>query len=289
MPPVGLRATVAVVTAYLGSYPHKRETPAKLFYATRDRKLAPVYMEPYDGPGRRTHRPHPAGPYCSATYVSIDATCPPTCRFKGNGCYVTEGFTGRANRLLNQAAAAQGLDGDDVIAVEAALLDRAFSRNGGQVPQDGARGGRDLRLHIGGDVASQDGAQRLSDARDSWVRRGGGAVWTFTHRWMDIPRSSWGEISVLASVETVAEARFAELQGYVPAIVVERFASDRSFQLEGCDTRWIPCPAETRGKTCVECRLCLDAASLHKRGMGIAFAIHGRGADKVSLPVVSGS
>jgi hypothetical protein len=39
----------------------------------------------------------------------------------------------------------------------------------------------------------------------------------------------------------------------------------------------IPCPAETRGKTCVECRLCVDQ-DLHQLGAGIAFALHGQNA-----------
>lgn len=272
------------MTAYLGSHPANTQTPARLHYATRDRKLAPVYQTPYDGPGRRRFRPEPIGPYCSATYASIAATCPASCRFKGAGCYVTEGFTAKANRKLDTAA--HGLTHLDVIEIEARLIETAFKLNGYRVPQDGARGGRDLRLHIGGDARTTAAAYRLGRSALSWGIRGGGDVWTFTHAWKDVYRAAWGPISVLASVESAADANRATLRGYAPAIVVPEFPSDRAFTLPGSPTKWIPCPAETRGKTCVECRLCLDAPALSKRGTGIAFAIHGRGADKVKLPVI---
>ena len=42
----------------------------------------------------------------------------------------------------------------------------------------------------------------------------------------------------------------------------------RPFDVAG--TRFVPCPAETLGKTCVECRLCLDV-DLHAKNLGIAF------------------
>lgn len=272
------------MTPYLGSAPHNKPSPARLHFATRDRKLAPVFQAPYSGPGRRRFRPEPIGPYCSATYASIEATCPRSCRFKGAGCYVTEGFTQKANRKLDTAA--RGLTDLEVIEIEARLIENAFPRNGYRVPQDGARGGRDLRLHIGGDARTTAAAFRLALAALSWGRRGGGAVWTFTHAWRRVYRRAWGPISALASVESTADANRARLLGYAPAIVVPEFRSTKTFTLPGSDIRWIPCPAETRAKTCVECRLCLDAPALHDRGMGIAFAIHGLGAKKVKLPVM---
>lgn len=267
----------------LGSRPHAgRITPARLHYATADRKLSPVAMVPYDGPGKRSFRPTPVGPYCSATYASIEATCPSSCRFKQAGCYVRAGFTRRASDQLDDAA--RGIDAERVADVEVRLLDEAFGR--GEIPQDGARGGRDLRLHIGGDVPSTAAAQRLACAADRWRRRGGGAVWTYTHRWRHIPRAAFGKISVLASVEDVAEAKQADLRGYVPAVVVSRFPSERAFRVDGLRHRVIPCPAETRGTTCVECRLCLDDGALRRRGAAIGFALHGLQREHVRLPVL---
>lgn len=114
--------------AYQNSSPQRPDSPARLHYMTRDRKLAPVVQGEYAG---NRHRPEPRAPYCSATYVSIEATCPSSCRFKGNGCYVTA-------RILDDAAREQRLDGDAVIEVEAQLIERAFKGQGGQVVQDGA-------------------------------------------------------------------------------------------------------------------------------------------------------
>ena len=275
-----------------GSIPYSRvRTPVRLHYASADRKLSPVEMRPYDGPGNRTFRPIPVGPYCAATYTSIDATCPSSCRFKAAGCYVRAGFTGRAAELLDEVG--RGMDPERVADAEVKLLDAAFGAEGGRgprIPQDGARGGRDLRLHVGGDVPSTAGAQRLACAARRWMQRGGGRVWTYTHRWREIERATFGAISVLASVETPAEARAADLRGYVPALVVESFPSRRAFHVEGLRLKVIPCPAETGGAdggvTCVSCRLCLDDGALRRRGAAIGFALHGLQREHVQLPVL---
>lgn len=262
-----------------GPLPASGPTPVRFHGASADRKLSPVGL--FDVGSQRL-RPVPVGPYCAATYASIEATCPDTCRFKTSGCYVRAGFTAIAAQQLD--AGARGLSGEDVIDAEVRVLDRAFA--GRAVPQDGARGGRDLRLHVGGDVPSIAGTQRLAAAVARWRRRGGGAAWTYTHRWARVPRTAFGPISALASVETVEEARRASLRGYVPALVVDRFPSERAFELEGLALRVIPCPAETRGVTCVTCRLCLDDRRLRRIGAAIAFALHGRRADRVRLPVL---
>ncbi len=274
-----------------GSIPYSRvRTPVRLHYASADRKLSPVRMEPYDGPGKRTHRPVPVGPYCAATYASIEATCPRSCRFKQAGCYVRAGFTRGASDLLDEGG--RGMDPERVADAEVKLLDTAFGAEGGRgarVPQDGARGGRDLRLHIGGDVPSTAGAQRLACAARRWRERGGGAVWTYTHRWREIPRAAFGDISALASVETPDDARRADLRGYVPVIVVPAFPSERVFEMEGLRLKVIPCPAETRGTesvTCVTCRLCLNDRALRRRGMAIGLALHGLQREHVQLPAL---
>lgn len=259
------------------------EGGARLLYASADRKLAPVELVPHAG----RPRPVPAGPYCAATYVSIEATCSSSCRFKAGACYVTAGFTAPLARKLDAAARASGGAGDDVLRAEADLLERAFGS--GRVPQDGGRDGRrgrDLRLHVGGDASSLSGLHRLVWAVEDWQRRGGGAVWTYTHRWAEIPRAEWGPISVLASVETPRGAELARARGYVPAITLARFPGRRAFRLEGMSDETIPCPAETSKTTCVQCRLCLDADRLRSRRKAIGFALHGGGADKVRLPVV---
>jgi len=230
-----------------------------------NRKLAPQVQETAKS-GRL--RNVPVVPYVVSTYVSIEATCPDTCRCKNNGCYAQTGFT--RTHMDKRELASRRMTSLEVTLKEAEQIDKLYVRG---VPQDGARGGRDLRLHVAGDVSCERGARALASAASRWHDRGGGSVWTYTHRWREIPREAWGPISVLASVEHRSELWPAMRRGYAPAFVVPEFPNGAiSFDLEGL--RMVPCPAEAGVRTCAECRLCLDH-DLKERGTGIAFAYHG--------------
>lgn len=249
-----------------------------------NRKLGPVDM--LKSAGARLS-PRGAWPFVSSTYVAIGPTCPDSCAFKGSGCYVEEGLTGWHMERMN--AAAVGRSAYDVVQAEARAIAAMFG--GGRIPQDGAKGGRDLRLHVGGDAGDADGAAALAWAADGWHRRGGGAVWTFTHWWRAIPRSAWGPVSVLASCDTESEVAEAAALGYAPALVVPRFNGRKAFPVRGWAGKLIPCPAESTGgaTTCVECRLCLSADSLLARSRGIAFEVHGTGADQAAAQLIPAS
>lgn len=228
-------------------------------------------------PGRERPQPVPMRPFVSATAVSIAATCPNSCPFKGapgtpGGCYEMAGFGSIGMHKLDDSA--WGLTADEVTAEEACQMDAAFP---GGVPQDGARGGRDVRLHTGGDVGSTKGARRLAGAAERLRARGSGCVWTYTHRWPEIPRTAWGNaISVLASVEKAENIEVARKSGYAAAIVVEQFPNgDKAFTLPGSTARIVPCPAETRDLVCTECRLCMNADKLLANNTAIAFEVHG--------------
>ncbi|HEY2510107.1 MAG TPA: hypothetical protein VGI39_04605, partial [Polyangiaceae bacterium] len=231
--------------------------------------------------------------YVSTTHVSIEATCPNSCPHKGVNCYSQAGW--EKFRGLRRDNAAAGLTGLDVIRAEGRLLREAFA--GGLVPQDGACGGRDLRLHVDGDTSCAQGARLLAEAAIHLQERGAGAIWTFTHRWRQMPRRVWGPaISVLASVEDAADIEAARAKGYVAAITLARFPSTRAFSLPGTTAKIIPCPEELweREKkpskvtrtgdeledqrtrpTCVRCRLCLEDEKLRERNLAIAFELHG--------------
>ena len=251
-----------------------------------NRKLSPVKMVPYDGPpGTPKFRPVPTGPFVVTTYTSIEATCPTSCVFKGAGCYADAGFTKRAGQAMDKRA--RRAKPEDVIAEEVRLIDGLWSKKRGnrwpgRVPQDGPRGGRDLRLHVGGDCGNTGGARQLAGAARRWKDRGGGSVWTFTHHWRTVPRSAWGDISVLASVESVKDIKAARKRGYPAAIVVAEHPSDQAYW-KGQE-KIIPCPAETRGATCSSCRLCLDR-DLLAMGASIGFAIHGADAAKALVQI----
>lgn len=251
----------------------KRLPGAVLAQLSCSAKLSPVAL--VETGGKR--RPIPQGPFCSSTYVSIRSTCPNSCSFKDNGCYAQVGSSRRIMQKLDEASEWGG----SVMENESELIHGAFG--GGRVPQDGARGGRDLRLHVGGDAYSPLSAPMLSGAADSWRRRGGGAVWTYTHRWRDIPRSAWGEISVWASCETLDDAVVAMWRGYRAAMVVDSFASHRRYPAERGRVSILPCPFETRGVTCVKCRLCLDAPI--QPGVVIGFRAHGEGVVKARAAI----
>ena len=63
--------------------------------------------------------------------------------------------------------------------------------------------------------------------------------------------------------------------GYAPVIVVAEHISDKAYTLPGSDTKWIPCPSQTRKVGCVDCQLCMKADWLYETNHGIAFAAHG--------------
>jgi hypothetical protein len=258
--------------------PRARLLPVSVQRESANRKLAPQNrVEANNGRIRN----EPSGPFVVSTHVSIQATCPDTCRFKSNGCYAEAGLAHLALRRLDDGA--KGWVPREVSLLEARMIDALWSQG---IPQDGARGGRDLRMHVAGDVADGTAARALGDAASRFRGRGGGRVWTYTHRWRQIARSVWGPgVSVLASIEDPSELAAAAAQGYASAIVVQAFESRLAFPL-GDGWRAIPCPAEAGRMTCAQCRLCLDGDRLLSRKLVIAFALHGSDAAKVRLPVL---
>lgn len=244
--------------------------PVALQAKSSNRKLAPQMQVKFPNGWRRNE---PLGPFVASTYVSIAATCPSSCSFKDAGCYVQVGPTARHSAALD--ASAIGMTPTEVTLAEAALIDRTFVRG---VPQDGARGGRDLRLHVGGDVSGELGAVELGEAAQRWRARGGGRVWTYTHRWKTVPRAAWGPwVSVLASCDNADEVEQAHARGYAAALVVPEFPREhRAFSYPRRSWDAVPCPVEAGAElTCAQCRLCMDDVELDRRRLVIAFAVHG--------------
>ncbi len=196
----------------------------------------------------------------AATTHAAQVSCPDSCVFKdGGGCYAESGRQGKVvTSRLNEDAAAAGASALDVARVEAKALDAMPITIG-----------RPLRLHTVGDCASDAAAVIVSAAAERYMERGGGPVWTYTHAWRDVARASWGRVSVLASCETAADVDVARARGYATALVVEEFESDR------LNDRVLPCPAQTRGRSCSDCRLCFNDAGLMERGYSIGFELHG--------------
>lgn len=179
-------------------------------------------------------------------------------------------FVGR----LDHRAKERGWGGWETIAAEADAIERTFQN---KMPQDGWKGrGRDMRLHISGDTYNESSTWILGTAASNYMLRGGGRVWTYTHRWREVARDRWKLVSALASVESVDEFKEAERQGYAMAITLPYFPTEKAFQVPGRpDLRVVPCLAETRGLTCIECRLCFDDKKLREKGIVIGFSLHG--------------
>lgn len=211
----------------------------------------------------------------AATSYAAQASCPEECPFlEGGGCYAESGALGNfvttpLNRSagLERSPAAQGR----VALAEARAIDELEPRPG-----------QALRLHTVGDCATNLAARIVAGAAARWVERGGGPVWTYTHGWRRVERGSWGSVSVLASCETYRDCIRARARGYAPALVVERFEGRRAFRVEGDGMQeWhkpvkaIPCPEQTSGVACTDCRLCFDDGKLRDRGAAVAFSVHG--------------
>lgn len=201
-----------------------------------------------------------------ATYASIKSSCPKTCPLMGEGCYAELGHTGIHVKRLDEQAV--GFSPLQVARAEANSIDESYK--GGAVPS-----GRDLRIHVSGDCRTIAGARLVNKAVGRWKKRGGGNAWSYTHAWKNVPRDTWSNVSMLASVSDIAEASEAQSLGYVPSIVVGEHQSERAYTLEGSDIKWIPCPNQTRGVGCSDCKLCFNDARLADGNFGIAFAAHG--------------
>ena len=210
--------------------------------------------------------------HVAATYTGTERTCV-DCPEKGTGaCYYESGFrTRKLNERLNDAAREQKASVVRIATAEARAIDGLLT--------SGRVQGRPLRIHVGGDTPTAEGARIVSAAARRFVERVKGPAYTYTHAWRRVPRSAWKGVSVLASCETLADAKRALKRSYAPAIIVERHESARAEVVDGI--RLIPCPAQTRDDvTCDQCRLCMDGDALKARNAAITFAAHGQGAKK---------
>ena len=199
-----------------------------------------------------------------ATYASISSTCPDTCASKRDGsCYAMGGRVALTVRRLDS----EGLTPLQAAKREALAIDGSWK--GGAVP------GRALRLHVSGDAKTRQAVKVLASAAGRWLDRGGANAWTYTHAWKTVPRSAWGRVSVLASVDKPEDVAKARAQGYAPAIVVPEHSPDGKAFTDADGNRWLPCPEQTKGVPCDKCRLCWNADRLASTGSGIAFAAHG--------------
>lgn len=210
----------------------------------------------------------------AATYAPIKSTCDRACPFFDNGCYAQQGKVGMHLRD-NVEPVYAGLDGDTLAELESAAI-----RDGAAyLRRRGIR--RPLRMHVSGDATTNKRAAVLASAASHWP----GHVWTYTHAHRTVDRSAWGGVSVLASCESLDDAKAAMARGYAAAVVTGPHPADgKAYTKDG--VKVIPCPAQTREDvTCEKCRLCWNDRALVARNAAIAFEAHGP-AKKRALTVI---
>jgi hypothetical protein len=204
---------------------------------------------------------------CSATYVS-QSTCDTECPFLNAGCFAESGpVSWHAPDKLREADAVEALT------QEARLIDTLS-------------GQRPLRLHVVGDATSNETAAMLARSSGEYSKRWNMPVFTYTHAWRHIDRESWGEISVLASCETVEDTHLAMQKGYAAAIVrPDPPLAARAMKHNGI--RELPCVHETRDVPCISCGLCWDDKRLREKKIVIRFTAHGRRSKTVATTLRS--
>jgi hypothetical protein len=211
----------------------------------------------------------------NAKIGKVSTTYAPTvhcvdCPMRGAGCYAQHGMVGMHVRRLDAAAREGHASPVRSARQEAAGIDALKAR------------GQALRIHTSGDCPTPESARIVAAAARRFIKRGGGPAWTYTHAWRRVARSDWRGVSVLASCESAADVRLARRRGYAPAVVVPAFSGDKAWHDPATGTRMIPCPAQTRGVTCEDCRLCWRADHLFAIGAGVAFAAHGSARKKAA-------
>ena len=210
--------------------------------------------------------------------MASQSSCPTYCPFINAGCYANGGNQGIHTARLNHSCVT---DPVKIAEYEAAAIDTLT-------------GARPLRLHVVGDVTSDETARIIAEAARKYRRRGArvrrpehgpAAVWTYTHSWRQISRRSFGVISALASCESTGQVKQARAKGFATALVVDRFEKPTAYVKDG--VKIVPCPQQTgKSDNCTTCRLCWNDWSLRETGVTIGFEAHGMQANTVRTKLV---
>jgi len=197
------------------------------------------------------------------------------CPFRHAGCYGESGLVAMTSRTLELASKSLG--------ESVSLLDIAHAEADGI---DTLKGNRPLRLHVVGDSPTDSSATIVSLAADRYTARGGQAVWTYTHGWREVARTSWGGVSVLASCESIKDLDAAYAKGYALSMVVEVHGDKvKPYRLDN-GMLGIPCREQVgAAEDCTKCRLCFDGDKLRRSNAVILFAVHGQQSRKAKAAI----
>lgn len=165
------------------------------------------------------------GGQIDATYVSIASTCV-DCFLAPKGgkieveigdesevvettgvCYTLGSHTAAHVKEADTIARQIGETSEQASLSEAACIRSSYF--GQRIPPK-----TDLRIHTVGDASTVVGARAVSAAVADWKERGGRDAYTYTHAWRRVPRSAWGNLSVLASLNPYDDVADALKNGY---------------------------------------------------------------------------
>ena len=205
----------------------------------------------------------------SATYSSI-RSCSESCPLRGNGCYAEAGRVGIITKQTGKAAEREQLTKLEIAEIEGAAVDLLS----GKLP---------LRLHVVGDCDSDQAATVVASAAERYHRKAGSRVWGYTHSWRTVDYAGWDVegVAMRASCESTAQIPDAHARGFAAVVVVDQHPeSGRAWTSDQGD-KIVPCPEQTRGVTCADCRLCWS----NDKAITVAFAAHGPKRDAVRATV----
>jgi len=142
-----------------------------------------------------------------------------------------------------------------------------------------ARTARAIRFGALGDPSAVDAEEITTTS--TRARDLGLAVLGYTHHWRKTA-NAWLAKHLMASCDNLADADRAIGEGWVPAAVVDQFATGTNAETTPAGSKLMQCPAQrSDGRTqCNDCRLCDPQNPFWTKQTtyrGIAFADHGPG------------
>jgi hypothetical protein len=212
----------------------------------------------------------------AATYTGYQ-TCPPTCKLKPvvhedgtfdkSPCYACDHFVGMTMKRLTKASV-----NASPIQIQTQECNAIKKLSGELI----------LRLKVGGDTPNGEYAEGLRDACEVYTAKHGMPAYGYTHNWANIERSSFGQISMLASCDSISDIPVAKSRGYATATLVSEFPNGaKTFTIAG--EMLIPCPNQVNEKIqCVDCKLCTRDYVLRKKDLTVAFRAHGRKSEELT-------
>ncbi len=191
--------------------------------------------------------------HAAVTYRTQD-TCPTSCPLMGKGCYARGRIFGIPARL--------GTEDTGEYAAVRALADT--------LPE-----GALFRANVSGDVLDDAGEldQGYADALSHVAQsRPDADVFTYTHAWRKLEPDLAPGVTVNASCESAADIETAAAAGW-PTVVTDPGDASSIIGQTIAGRKVVQCPAQTRGLTCEQCRLCARP----ERKSTVAFIVHGSG------------